>query len=538
MTRRPVVLSGPPGSGKSTVGALLAHRVGAPFVDVDLEVVREAEQDLPGIFAREGEASFRARERAVILRAIQDPHAVIAVGGGALVETGFRREVLRRAHVLSLEASTEVLATRIGSQHGTRPLLEGESAARLAALVEARRETYAEAHARIASDVAPETVLHRVRTALESLRRGDVRVVPLGSRSYRVTVGPAELLGGELRALAPSRIVWVTDAHVARRVGGPARFGLVPPPATIVALRGRGDADKTLASVRAIWDAALAGDLDRDALIVAAGGGVVVDLAGFAAASLLRGVRYVSAPTTLLAMVDASIGGKTGFDHRAGKNLLGAFHQPSAVVCDPEVLETLTLRDRRAGLAEIVKIALACDAGLLASLEREVRSLRTATVGALAPHIAPAIQAKIDVVARDERELGERALLNFGHTLGHAVEQGSRYALPHGECVALGMRAALSLGVRQGTTPREFAARAVALLDALGLPAAPRVTVRRAIAVRALQHDKKRQAGSLRVVVCTGPGRAVVQAVPEDAVVRALDDLLEIRASRVRRVRS
>ncbi len=538
MTPRPVLLWGPPASGKSTVGAMLAHGAQGPFIDVDVAVAREAADDIPGIFAKEGERGFRARERSVITRALENPRAVIAVGGGALVDAAFRREVLRRAHVLSLEAPRDVLAARIDAQGVARPLLAGDAGGRLDALLEARREAYAEAHARIAADAAPEVVLHRAREALGALRRGDVRVVPLGARTYRVTVGPADMLGEVIRALAPSSVVWVTDARVARRVGGPARFGLVDPPAVKLALRGRGDADKTLASVRAIWNAALAHGLDRDALVVAAGGGVVTDLAGFAAATLLRGVRYVSAPTTLLAMVDASVGGKTGFDHRAGKNLLGAFHQPSAVVCDPSVLDTLPLRDRRAGLAEIAKIALACDTALLADLERDARALRTASVEALAPHIAPAIQAKIDVVVRDERESGERALLNFGHTIGHALELGARYAIPHGECVALGMRAALTLGVREGHTPPGFAARALALLDALGLAAVPAAPVHRAAAVRALEHDKKRRAGELRFVLCTGPGQAVIRTVPGASAIRALDDLLEIRATPARRVRS
>ncbi|MEI8255843.1 MAG: bifunctional shikimate kinase/3-dehydroquinate synthase [Deltaproteobacteria bacterium] len=501
MTTRPVLLWGPPASGKSTAGAMLAHASRAPFVDVDVHVAREAAEDIPAIFAGEGEAGFRARERAVIVRALEDPRAVIAAGGGALVDAAFRREVLRRAHVITLDAPREVLAARIGAQPGARPLLAGDDAdARLDALLEARREAYAEAHARIAGDAEPETVLHRTREALEALRRGDVRVVPLGARSYRVTVGPAESLGVEIRGLAPSSVVWVTDARVMRRVGGPAHFGVIDPPAAKLALRGRGEADKTLASVRAIWDAALARGIDRDALLVAAGGGVVTDLTGFAAATLLRGVRYASAPTTLLAMVDASVGGKTGFDHRAGKNLLGAFHQPSAVVCDPRALESLTQRARRAGLAEIAKIALACDAGLLAALERDADALHGASIASLAPHIAPAIQAKIDVVVRDERESGERALLNFGHTIGHALEQGSRYAMPHGECVALGMRAALNLGVLSGLTPAVHAARALALLDALGLPAAPTAPVNRAVAVRALGSDKKRRGGELRFV--------------------------------------
>src|SRR5581483_9972346 len=193
------------------------------------------------------------------------------------------------------------------------------------------------------------------------------------------------------------------------------------------------------------------GGVDRDALVVAFGGGVVGDLAGFAAACLLRGVRFVQAPTTLLAMVDSSVGGKTGFDHPAGKNLIGAFHQPSAVVADLAHLRTLPARERTAGLAEVVKIAVATDGALLDRVERDAAALGRGEAGALLPVVREAIAAKIRIVRDDEREAGARALLNLGHTVGHALEAHGGYAaLLHGEAVALGLIAEMSAAAALG----------------------------------------------------------------------------------------
>jgi 3-dehydroquinate synthase len=274
-----------------------------------------------------------------------------------------------------------------------------------------------------------------------------------------------------------------------------------------------GESYKTLASVGTIWDAALGTGVDRDAMVVAAGGGVVGDLAGFAAACLLRGVRFVQAPTTLLSMVDSSVGGKTGFDHPTGKNLIGAFHQPSAVVADLEHLTTLAPRERAAGLAEVVKIALATNAPLLDALERDAKTIATGDVGALLPIVRAAIDAKIRVVRDDERETGARALLNLGHTVGHAIETHGGYTRwLHGEAVALGTVAEMRATAALGWTPPDLADRAAALFSALGLPTHVDAS-ELAASWPFVASDKKRVRDAVRLPVVTAPGHARIERV-------------------------
>jgi 3-dehydroquinate synthetase len=268
-----------------------------------------------------------------------------------------------------------------------------------------------------------------------------------------------------------------------------------------------------MATVGAIWDAALGAGVDREAVVLAAGGGVVGDLAGFSAGCLLRGVRFVQAPTTLLSIVDASVGGKTGFDHPAGKNLIGVFHQPSAVVADLDHLTTLPARQRAAGLAEVVKIAFARDAKLLDRLEADASALARGDLDALRPIVRAAIQAKIEVVRDDERESGVRALLNLGHTVGHALEAHGGYARwLHGEAIALGTIVELRATEALGWTPAHLAERAAALFDALGLPTA---VAHDEIAASwpFVVSDKKRSRDALRLPVVTRPGEAHVERV-------------------------
>jgi shikimate kinase/3-dehydroquinate synthase len=526
--RRPLVIWGPPASGKSTLAKQLGRSRGMRVVDVDEEIERASRVSIATLFAAKGEPAFRPLEREHLERALAEGAEVIAVGGGALLDRSFRHALLRRAHVVSLDASRDTLLARVRRQGNARPLLADDPARRLDELLDARGDAYAEVHARIDANGPVRETLGKLRDAAERSSTHAILVVPLGRRTYRVHVGPARLLGAEIAALAPSQIVYVSDARVREHVGGPRHFGIARTTVELD-LRGRGDREKNLATVSRLWDAALSAGIDRHALVVGVGGGVVTDLAGFVAATLLRGLRYASAPTTLLAMVDASVGGKTGFDHAAGKNLLGAFHQPSLVVCDPAALATVSARERRAGLAEIAKIALACDPALVASLERASDALRTLQPEALAPFIAPAIQAKIDVVVRDEREQGERALLNFGHTIGHAIEHAARFAIPHGECVALGMRAALDVGMCERVTPADVARRANRLLDALGMPHHPDRALALDDVMTALGRDKKRRNGSLRFVLCEDLGRAVVRPVARANVRAAVRRLLEIR---------
>ena len=273
---------------------------------------------------------------------------------------------------------------------------------------------------------------------------------------------------------------------------------------------GDGERFKSLKTYASILDELAAKRHHRDTTVVALGGGVVGDVAGFAAATYQRGVGLVQVPTTLLALVDSSVGGKTAVNHAAGKNLIGAFHQPKAVVADVRALRSLPMREYRAGLAEVVKCGVIMDAAFFSWLERHAQALLARDAKALRHAVRRCCEIKAAVVAGDERERGRRAILNFGHTFGHAIEALSDYAFLHGEAVAVGMAMAMRLSVRLGRAGEEDAARVRRLLDALGLPLAARVDG--AAMLDAMRMDKKTRGGRLRFVVCDGIGSVSVTA--------------------------
>jgi len=282
-----------------------------------------------------------------------------------------------------------------------------------------------------------------------------------------------------------------------------------------------GEASKTLAEIARTTEWLARRGYDRRAAVVGVGGGAATDHAGFAAAIFLRGVRFATVPTTLLGMVDASVGGKTAVDLPAGKNLVGAFHQPSAVVADLGFLETLPRRELVAGMAEVAKCGFIADPELLTLLERGAAD-RPEMYEEL---VARAVRVKAEVVAEDETEGGRRAILNFGHTVGHAIEAGSGYGMLHGEAVALGMVAALSLGAARGITPPALVERARALLAGLGLPidVDRRVAAARAEILPRLGVDKKRRGGAIKFVFCPAPGETKLVEVTPDEIARHLE---------------
>jgi 3-dehydroquinate synthase len=284
-----------------------------------------------------------------------------------------------------------------------------------------------------------------------------------------------------------------------------------------------GEAHKNLAAVARLLDALAQLGATRDACVLALGGGVVGDIAGFAAACWMRGIDFVQVPTTLLAMVDSAVGGKTGVDQPAGKNLIGAFHHPRAVIVDLDTLATLPDRELRAGLAEVIKTACIGDAGFFAWLEAHMDALLARDADALGHAIATCCRFKAGVVARDEREAGERALLNFGHTFGHALEVEAGYgALLHGEAVAVGMMLAARLSARLGMADDADAARLRALLQRCGLPIEPPPGLAADALLARMRLDKKNRAGSLRLILWRGIGRAESAEDIEPGAVRAV----------------
>jgi 3-dehydroquinate synthase len=329
------------------------------------------------------------------------------------------------------------------------------------------------------------------------------------SGAYRVVVDPGALdrLPQTLHGAGVGRdSVIVSSPRVWEAAGH--RLGRVTP-----ILVPDGERAKTLATVARVYDALVDRGADRGATVIAVGGGVLGDLVGFAAATYLRGVALVHVPTTVMAQVDSAIGGKVGVNHRRGKNLIGAFHAPALVLVDPSALATLSRREFRAGLYEVVKYGLIADPGLLDLLERHLTGVLTQRGDVLTDVVVRCCRIKGEVVAQDEREHGLRRILNFGHTIGHAIEAATGYRrLRHGEAVAYGMRAALTLGVARGVTPRPVLERVVDLADRLGpLPSVS--DLRPGDILDAITRDKKVVHGRLHFVVVTNRGPEVVDDV-------------------------
>ncbi|MBN9159847.1 MAG: 3-dehydroquinate synthase [Myxococcales bacterium 68-20] len=516
---RTVVLSGFMATGKSTIGRLVAEKLGLPFLDTDAILAEEVGRPVGEIFAAEGEARFRDHEARIIQPLLADGvPRVLSFGGGSMTIPRVRHAALEAATVVTLTATPETIAARVPSPTD-RPNLGAASVLdRARDLIALRREVYGECHASIATDGrAPE----EIAACIVELARRDTVAIPLGVRSYVVelTHGRPDVLGAALKELAPSSIVTVTDENLVTMRGAwlDAALASLGLRETRIVL-SPGEANKTLASISRIWDAALSEGVDRQAVVVAFGGGVAGDLAGFAASTLLRGVRCVQVPTSLLSMVDSSVGGKTGFDHAAGKNLLGAFFQPSRVVIDLEHLKTLPPRERRAGLAEVVKIALVREPPLLELLESRAEAIARGDRDVLRDVVRASVIAKMRVVREDEHETGARALLNLGHTLGHALESHGGYARwLHGEAVAIGTVLEIAAAERLGLTPAGTSERAASLFERFGLP----TTVDLATVDAAwpyVMSDKKRTLSAVKLPVVTGPGEGRVERVELDAL--------------------
>ena len=357
---------------------------------------------------------------------------------------------------------------------------------------------------------------------MDDASQGSTRVaIALGDRSYDILIG-AGLLGraASFDGLPKTHCAAiVTDSTVAPLYAGRVRELLAPRHAQLSTIvLPAGEAHKDWASLDAIFDALLAAQCDRKTLLYALGGGVVGDITGFAAACYMRGVDFVQLPTTLLAQVDSSVGGKTAINHPRGKNMIGAFHQPLRVVADLATLATLPAREIAAGLAEVIKYAPIADAAFLGWLEANLEALLALDAGALAHAVRRSCEIKAAIVAHDEREGGLRAILNFGHTFGHAIEAGLGYGeWLHGEAVGCGMVMAADLSVRLGLIDAAYARRVTRLVERAGLPVAgPALGTGRYLEL--MRGDKKAEDGQTRFVVIEAPGRAGVRGAPDALV--------------------
>jgi 3-dehydroquinate synthetase/shikimate kinase len=540
-----LVLVGLPGSGKTAVGRRIAARHHAAFIDLDDQIERAAGRPIPEIFATDGEAAFRAFEQAAVAGlgpADASPalRRVISPGGGAVVDPRNRWALYRGRVPVWLDVRPEVLAQRLRRSPTVRPLVQGgDPLGRVRQLATARERFYAAANpVNGVAEIA--TVLRVVELLLEGGPAGGTTLLRASTPIGDLVIGDgiaANAIDATLRQLGARRAVIVSEpgawSAFGERVGEALRATGWPVEAVMLPA---GEAAKRLPVVEATARELARRRVERREPLIAIGGGALGDPAGFLAATYLRGVPWIQVPTTLVAQVDSAIGGKTGVDLPEGKNLVGAFHQPAAVVIDVDLLRTLPERQLRAALGEAVKMATLGDVSLFELLETDGPLIARGHPaafgrGALAEAVERCGWAKVEVVVADERERrssGGRITLNLGHSLGHAFEAAAGFGgLLHGEAVAYGLRAATRIGMEVGVTPPERAERIGALLDRLELATQPLPFSLTAV-MGHLATDKKHAAGQLRWVLPTADGVVVRDDIQADIVERAASALLAV----------
>jgi shikimate kinase / 3-dehydroquinate synthase len=523
-------LTGFMGAGKTTVGRLVSERLGLPFVDLDVVVEEREGRDIPAIFAEAGEDGFRCAETDALASLSRHPDAVVACGGGVVLRDENRALLKRMGRVFYLAVTAKEALARVGDATG-RPLLEGEAGRMATTLLDARQALYVSV-----ADESIDTIGRtpgQVADAIVALvtagppHPSTVRVDVPG-RPYVVVVGREllETVGGRVcGALAgASRVALVTDSTVGGLFASLAEASLAGAGFRTVRIEfPAGEGSKSWRQAGEVVEAMAAAGLERKDGVVALGGGVVGDLAGFCAASYLRGIALVHVPTTLLAQVDSSIGGKTGVDLAAGKNLAGAFWQPLLVVSDTSLLASLPDVEWRSGLAEVAKSAVLAGEEELAWLEREAEALIAREPETVERAVAMCVGFKAAVVSADERESGGRECLNLGHTLGHALEKVAGFgAVPHGLAVAEGMRFAARLAEAAGCADAAWTRRQEELLDALGLS-----SLRTRFSAKQMREtmasDKKVRGGRVRFALALAPGRCEVREADDAVLASALE---------------
>lgn len=540
------------GAGKTTIGRALAKKLNLRFVDSDHELEARTGVTIPVIFEIEGEASFRQREADMIRDLTAQQGIVLATGGGAVLNAQSRQYLHSRGTVIYLRASVAHILKRTRYDK-KRPLLRTADPRKVLEELTRQRDPLYQEIAHVIIDTGRPHMTQILQTILEQL---DLPTVPdshpnegilglnspvpnlnvptpqpdmpeksqqtshllnvaLGERSYPILIA-SDALNQVANYVQSSRVMIVTNTTIAPLYLDRVKASLLAAGKKVEQLiLPDGEEFKSMESLSLVFDALLQNKCDRKTILIALGGGVIGDLTGFAAASYMRGVPFVQIPTTLLSQVDSSVGGKTGINHPLGKNMIGAFYQPQAVIADIKLLATLPARELSAGLAEVIKYGAIIDTEFFAWLEKNCQQLRAQDEAALAYAIKRSCEIKAEVVRLDERESGLRAILNFGHTFAHAIESALGYGVwLHGEAVGCGMVMAADLSHRLGYISASEKDRIRVLVMTAGLPVqAPDLGL--ATWLECMQVDKKNEDGQIKFVLLKPMGHAVVEAVPE-----------------------
>jgi 3-dehydroquinate synthase len=563
-----IIITGFSGTGKSLVAKEVARRLNWDFLDTDDEIVKQTRKPIAEIFRRDGESKFRELEQETIRKACQQRQTVIAIGGGAIVDPQNYELLAKDGLIVCLEAKPETIYERLfqeavySPETEVRPLLATDNPLeRIGQLKASRQPYYAKADWAIHTDrLSVSEVAEEVIRAWRLLRRPDFIGVPrndkekaqsgiakdiaclveTATQSYPVFVGYGLLdkLGEKMRQAALSGTATIISDKNVFSLYGSKVVGILKDAGFVVNsfVVPPGEETKNMDYAIKIYDFLVGHRAERDDVIIALGGGMVGDLAGFVAATFLRGMFWIQVPTSLIAMVDASIGGKVGINHPEGKNLIGAFYQPTLVLADPQALTTLPQRELVSGWAEVSKHGIILDKEFFEFLETNVNRLTKLEPEALTRAVARSAAIKAQVVNQDEKEReGKRMMLNYGHTIAHGLEAATQYkCFLHGEAVAIGMMGAAKLSQRLGLLPSVIVERQRALLQKFGLPTslpAMRSNLKLSLAgvTRAMELDKKMKGKAIRWVLLQDIGRTVIRSdVPQKEVLAVLQELAEL----------
>lgn len=527
-----IFLVGMMGSGKTTIGRSLANYTGKTFVDSDHEIQIRTGVKIPVIFEIEGEAGFRKRETEVLQELVKMDNIVLATGGGAILSENNRELLKLHGTVVYLRAAVNDLQRR--TRHDkNRPLLQTKNLHKKLTQLFAERDAFYRDAAHLITESGSQGIRNLVNKLVQQLvaykkKNEMMQTITVDlvnspqQRSYPIHIGNNLLSQVDLILphLSQKRVAIISNTTVAPLYLDTLREALKRHGVeSVPIILPDGESYKNWETMNQIFDALLTHRCERNTTIIALGGGVVGDLTGFAAASFLRGVPFIQIPTTLLAQVDSSVGGKTGINHPQGKNMIGAFYQPQLVLADSSTLNTLPDREFRAGIAEIIKYGLIRDLNFFEWLEKNMAQLLVKEPNVLQEAIRRSCKMKAEIVAADEKESGVRALLNLGHTFGHAIENGMGYGVwLHGEAVAAGIIMAAELSRRLGLINEAEVLRIRKIFVDTGLPVvAPALSTEKYLALMSL--DKKVSAGKMRFILLNRIGDAsMFSDVPLDAL--------------------